>query len=95
MCWNDFKNCDFSEADLSGCDMRASEFENCKFIGAIMRGADLRRSSFIGCTFTGAELTGAMADEEETIEYLFDKLTEDQEASIVWQAEPGEQPPGG
>lgn len=26
MCWNDFENCDFTEADLSGCDMRASFF---------------------------------------------------------------------
>jgi pentapeptide repeat protein len=95
MCWNDFKNCDFSWADLSRCDMRASLFENCKFVGAILRGADLRRSSFSGCDFGQADLTEAMADEEETIEYLYDKLTEGQQASMVWHDEPGEEPPGG
>jgi hypothetical protein len=95
MCWNDFKDCDFSEADLTDCDMRASSFESCKFVGAILRGADLRRSSFNGCDFTGADLTGAVADEDETIEYLYDKLTEDQQATMAWHDEPGEEPPGG
>jgi uncharacterized protein YjbI with pentapeptide repeats len=95
MCWTDFVECDFSGADLSGCDMRASVFEDCKFAGAVLRGADLRRSSFQGCDFTGADLTGAVADEDETIEQLYDKLTEEQRASMVWHDDPGEQPPGG
>ena len=95
MCWNDFKECDFSAADLSGCDMRASLFENCKFGGASLRGADLRRSSFHACDFSGADLTGAVADENATIEYLYDKLTEEQQASMDWCDDPGEMPPGG
>ena len=95
MCWADFIGCDFSGADLSGCDMRASMFEGCTFNGAVLRGADLRRSSFKGCEFAGADLAGAIADEDETIEYLYDKLTEVQQASMVWHEEPGPEPPGG
>ena len=95
MCWADFVECDFTGADLSGCDMRASVFDGCKFAGAVLRGADVRRSSFKGCEFAGADLTGAVADEDETIEYLYDKLTEAQQAAMVWHDNPGEEPPGG
>jgi len=31
MCWNDFNDCDFGKADLTGCDMRSSNFQNCWF----------------------------------------------------------------
>ena len=32
MCWNDFVECDFSDADLACCDMRASVFRDCSFV---------------------------------------------------------------
>jgi uncharacterized protein YjbI with pentapeptide repeats len=95
MCWNDFTGCDFSSADLSGCDMRASLFRDCRFDGTNLRGADLRRSSFEGCSFVGADMAGAVADDYETMDYLFDKLTEAQRATMSVPADPGPQPPGG
>jgi uncharacterized protein YjbI with pentapeptide repeats len=94
-CWADFVDCDFSGADLTGCDMRASLFRGCRFDGAILRGADLRRSSFEGCSFVGADMTGAIADDYETMGYLFDKLTEAQLATMSVHADPGPEPPGG
>jgi hypothetical protein len=33
--------------------------------------------------------------EGETTEYLYDMLTEEQQASMVWHEEPGPEPPGG
>jgi uncharacterized protein YjbI with pentapeptide repeats len=95
MCWNDFIGCDFSGADLSACDMRASLFEECKFSEAVLRGADLRLSTFNDCDFSGADLTGAVADEEETAEYLCDLLTDEQKGAITWREDGGEEPPGG
>jgi BTB/POZ domain-containing protein KCTD9 len=95
MCWADFVGCDFSGADLSGCDMRASLFKDCRFDGANVRGADLRRSSFEGCSFTGADMTGAVADEYETMDYLYDKLSAAQLATMSLPQDPGPEPPGG
>jgi uncharacterized protein YjbI with pentapeptide repeats len=100
MCWNDFLGCDFSEADLSECDMRASTFTGCKFVGAVLRGADLRRSSFKECDFTGADLTGAVGEDEDFYTSsghtnVYDFLTEEQRAVMVWTPDEGPLPPGG
>ena len=96
MCWNDFTDCDFSGADLSGCDLRASNWNNCKFIGADLRGADLRCSSYSDCNFAGADLEGAVSDWPSAQEHgLVDLLEEQQIDSMVWYAEPGEEPGGG
>lgn len=95
MCWADFVGCDFSGADLSGCDMRASLFRDCSFAGANLRGADLRRSSFEGCNFAGADMAGAIADNYETMDYLYDKLGEIQLGVMSLPENPGPEPPGG
>jgi uncharacterized protein YjbI with pentapeptide repeats len=95
MCWNDFVDCNFSGADLSRCDLRASLFDGCKFVGANLTGADLRRSSFEDCDFTGAVLAGAVADypNAETCG-LLDLLTQEQQAAMAWQEDPGPEPGG-
>lgn len=48
-CYNDFIEVDFTDGDLSRCDMRCSIFENVKFVRADLRDADLRLSSFENC----------------------------------------------
>ncbi len=95
MCWNDFIRCDFSEADLSRCDMRAVRFEACIFRGADLSGADLRRSSFDACILEGAKLAGAIAHRHSAAEDLVPLLTKAQREEVRWVMELGDEPPGG
>lgn len=82
MCWNDFDECDFTDADLSGCDLRASIFRRCKFVGARLWNANLRRSSIEGCDFTAADLSGAVIEKDKRSDWL-DVLTAEQVASVA------------
>jgi hypothetical protein len=93
MCWNDFINCNFTGANLLNCDMRASIFEFCTFDYAILKGVDLRHSTFKGCKFKQTDFDKAISSEEET--YLSYKLNELQKKSIIWNKDPGSEPPGG
>lgn len=96
MCWTDFDECDFTGADLSGCDVRASNFEGCSFDNATLAGADLRSARFIGCSFIEGDLSHAIVDRQTAAESSFeDELTDGQRSSIHWVASPGEEPPGG
>jgi BTB/POZ domain-containing protein KCTD9 len=91
-CWNDFVDVDFSEAGLSGADLRGSIFQHVSFRGAILRGADLRRTSFSGCTFAEADLTDAKLSRS----FLwFFRLSPAQRRSVDWQSGPGPEPEGG
>jgi uncharacterized protein YjbI with pentapeptide repeats len=74
LCWNDFNEVDFTDAELRGCDFRASIFNAVKFIRANLYRADLRRSTFNACDFTGAIMRGA-------------KLTREQAAGISFSDE--------
>jgi uncharacterized protein YjbI with pentapeptide repeats len=95
ICWNDLVRCDFSEADLRGCDMRSSIFDACVFRGADLSGADLRHSSFTGCIFDGANLSGAIAHELSAADDLIPLLSAAQRAEINWVSDLGDEPPGG
>jgi len=64
MCWNDFVDCDFTDADLACCCMRASVFHNCTFVRCRLVGADLRGSEFEDCDFTDADVTGACVEDD-------------------------------
>ncbi len=92
LCWNDFSDVRFDQADLSNSDLRASIFERVSFRGAKLAGADLRRSSFLDCDFTDADMVGATLtrDQRERL-----GLTECQIEQIAWADEPGEEPDGG
>jgi uncharacterized protein YjbI with pentapeptide repeats len=91
MCWCDWDDCDFSEADLTCCDMRSSIFRRCKFTGAVLVGADLRRSTFEGCDFTDADLTAAIVwKDTDSLE-----VSDEQCEQIDWRPDPGPEPAGG
>ena len=92
MCWNDWLECDFSQADLTGADMRASLYEQCRFVGAALAGADLRRSRFEACDFAAARMRGAKLTYRQGAGL---GLTERQRYEVDWQAEDGPEPPGG
>jgi uncharacterized protein YjbI with pentapeptide repeats len=92
MCWNDFIQCDFSGANLAGCDMRASIFKDCKFGDARLSNADLRQSSFEGCDLTGAQMDGAKLTHAQWRVMIFSDV---QEKAIDWHLRDGEIPPGG
>jgi uncharacterized protein YjbI with pentapeptide repeats len=95
MCWNDFEQCNFSGAKLSGCDMRTSNFKDCKFVRALLTGADLRRSSFENCDFTGADMAGAIAESGNARRGVQNGFAEEQKAVIIWTDDCGPEPPGG
>lgn len=57
-CWNDFVDCSFRYADLTGADLRASRFVRCRFDHADLSNADLRVAGFHDCIFAGANLSG-------------------------------------
>lgn len=95
MCWNDFVRCDFTGADMRGCDLRAVNFDGCVFADANLSGADLRRSTFDACIFTGADLTGAIAHKRSAAEDLIPLLTKKQQSAMRWVSEDGPEPPGG
>ena len=50
LCWNDFYHTDFTGADLSGSDLRASIYEDVRFIGTNLSNTDLRQSDFENCS---------------------------------------------
>jgi hypothetical protein len=84
--WCDLLDCDFSAADLSGCDLRASTFVRCVFRGASLAGADLRRSVFEGCEFADAVMTGAVLFRRRKLFGLF-TAGDDQQALPVSPAQ--------
>lgn len=90
LCWNDFIECDFTDADLTCCDLRASVFEGCSFVRCKLIGADLRGSSFEGCDFTAADLTGAKVwiDDE-------DMPTDDWQFAQIVMCDDNPEPRGG
>jgi uncharacterized protein YjbI with pentapeptide repeats len=92
LCWNDFIEVNFTEADLSKCDLRASLYERTLFVRTKFRNADLRWSTFKECDFTGADLHGAKLTHErgEALD-----LSAEQKQVINWQESEGEEPPGG
>lgn len=92
MCWNDWTKCNFTGADLTGCDMRASVFVRCKFVKAVLLGADMRRCTFDRCDFAGAQLAGAQLSRAQA-EQL--DLSGQQWNDISWQQDDGPEPPGG
>jgi BTB/POZ domain-containing protein KCTD9 len=95
MCWNDFIDCDFSNADLRHCDMRASLFRGCMFRNADLSEADLRRSMFDACIFEGAKLKDSVGHKRSAAEDLVQLLTKSQRDEMRWFHDLGEQPSGG
>jgi hypothetical protein len=92
MCWNEFDDCDFSGAGLTGCDMRMSYFCRCRFVGAVLRDADLRRSKFEDCDFTGADLTGAVSELEDFPHHARYAVSDAQKAVMFLTWDGGELP---
>jgi uncharacterized protein YjbI with pentapeptide repeats len=98
MCWNDFIECDFTDANLKGSDLRNSIYKGCIFKNATLDNADLRHEHFENCNFSEASLKGAKLTKRWT---LFSKakskidLSEEQRKEIDWQKEDGEEAPGG
>jgi uncharacterized protein YjbI with pentapeptide repeats len=92
MCWNDFIEVDFSDADLSGCDLRASIYSGVKFVRTILQNADLRRATYENCDFQGADMRGAQMTYEQADQIT---LSHQQRQEIDWQDSDGEDPPGG
>ncbi len=91
-CWNGFIDVDFTDADLSRCDLRSSEFENVVFVRADLTDADLRYSSFNHCDFSGAQMRGVKLTRLQAKELI---LSEEQCAAIAWQHNGGRPPKGG
>ncbi|TRX57680.1 pentapeptide repeat-containing protein [Fulvivirga sp. M361] len=92
LCWNDFIKVDFSGADLSNADLRASIYDSVYFTGTNLAGADLRRSSFEECDFTLANMSGTKLT-HDIAEGL--NLSAEQIRQIDWQKNDGEEPLGG
>ncbi|MBC8141526.1 MAG: pentapeptide repeat-containing protein [Armatimonadetes bacterium] len=91
LCWNDFVDCSFRYADLSGADLRASLFVRCRFDHSSLSNADFRGSAFHDCTFSEANVSGCnMVRGVEGI-----RLSAEQTATLIWSDEPGAEPPGG
>lgn len=91
-CWNDFGSVDFTDADLSRCDMRCSLFDHVQFVRACLSGADLRMSTFKVCDFTDADMTGAKMRRSQAKGL---SLSEEQKQRIDWKRREGKVPPGG
>jgi uncharacterized protein YjbI with pentapeptide repeats len=92
LCWNDFIEVNFTDADLSGADLRASIFRRVAFVRANLRNADLRRSGFEACDLTDAAMSGAKLTREQAGRI---RLSDEQRKVIDWQDSDGEEPPGG
>jgi BTB/POZ domain-containing protein KCTD9 len=92
MCWNDWVECDFTDAVLTGADLRGSEYVRCRFARADLTNADLRHSSFQDCDFTDARLHGARLTRWQGTSLT---LTAAQQAEIEWHMDDGPEPPGG
>ena len=92
LCWNDFKDVDFSHAVLTGADLRASNFEAVNFTAANLERADMRRSQFKNCRFDDAVLKGAVLTHAQGKKLSLSKA---QRASITWTNDDGPEPDGG
>lgn len=92
MCWNDFVDCDFSHADLTGCDLRASIFKGCTFASATLRRAEMRGATFSRCLFTNSDMASARLT---YFQRLTLKLSVEQKANIEWSWRRPAQPGGG
>ncbi len=92
MCWNDWLECDFTDAHLTRADLGASEYVRCCFAGARLAHADMRGSAFEECDFTGARMANARLTREQGAQL---GLTRSQQMEIDWQDEDGPEPPGG
>jgi uncharacterized protein YjbI with pentapeptide repeats len=90
--WNDFNGVDFSEANLAGADLRANLFERVNFAGASLVGADVRYCGLKQCDFTGADLTDVKITRKAGTAL---NLSQEQQYSVDWQDEDGEEPAGG
>jgi uncharacterized protein YjbI with pentapeptide repeats len=91
-CWNDFIECDFSEANLERSDLRASLFTSCSFRNASLEGSDLRRATFEACDFQGAKMSGAILTRGQRSQL---RLTPDQRKVVRWNFLSGKAPEGG
>ena len=91
-CWNDFIEVNFTDADLSGSDLRASLFRRVAFVRANLRNADLRRSTFETCDFADADMAGAKLTRKQG-EGIH--LSDEQRRVIDWQESDGDEPLGG
>ena len=92
MCWDDFIECDFTCADLTGCDLRASVFRDCRFTGAIMTNAELRGAGFRHCDFTRAQMKGAKLTHTQRLTVA---LSQEQKKVVDWHWRSPTQPGGG
>ena len=92
LCWNDFIEVNFTDADLSGADLRASIFRRVAFVRTNLRNTDLPRSNFKECDFTAADMAGAKLTRKrgEGIH-----LSDEQRKVIDWQESDGDEPLGG
>jgi uncharacterized protein YjbI with pentapeptide repeats len=88
LCWN----VDFTDAVLTGSDLRASVFSKVKFLRADLRGADMRRSSFENCVFDGALMDRAILSNGQRSEL---ELSDEQREKIEWTNDDGPEPDGG
>jgi uncharacterized protein YjbI with pentapeptide repeats len=89
---NDFVRCDFTNAVLSGADVRGSVFECCKFVGADLKGVDLRNSEFRRCDFRQCHLAAAFVT---VAQYLFLQLDPPERNLVVCKLTKGKLPPEG
>ena len=68
-----FKNCDFTNAEITGCGLSSGQFENCNFTGSVFSECHFDSHMFKRCNFTGANVhtytdgTGANAEFSECI----------------------------
>jgi len=89
--WNDFIAVNFGEAELTNSDFRGCVFNRVKFENANLTGVDFRYCGFTKCNFTGANLTDAKLTHKVGRAL---QLTPDQQSTIDWQADDGDEPPG-
>ncbi len=92
LCWNDFNDCDFSEAELSHADLRSSIYRRCKFVNCYLVRADLRGAVFESCNFIGANLCAAKMTRSQAKGL---NLTNEQRQFVNWQRSDGPEPDGG
>lgn len=72
--------------------MRACLFERAQFTEASLVDVDFRYCGFKNCDFTNADLTDAKLTPKVGAAL---RLSEEQKSVIDWQADEGEEPPGG
>jgi len=91
-CWNDFVECDFTEANLQGSDLRSSIFTSCIFRNTNLEGCDLRHSTFEKCVFQESKMSGAILTHGQRPTL---KLSRDQRKGVRWKFLSGALPEGG